>query len=59
MEKIIEKAQLRNDINWLKGRIKYHKRIVNQLQIMGMGLTDQLNQLEKEEAAEIQGKGKS
>lgn len=57
--KIIKRAQLNIEIKYVKERIEYHRNTINQLQVMGMGLTDQLNKLEKEETAEIQGEGKS
>ena len=62
MENIIRRAQLRMEIKYVKQRIEYHRHTINQLQIMGMGLTDQLNQLAKKEAANIssplEGEGK-
>ena len=59
IEKIIKRAQLNIEIRYVKERIEYHRRTIHQLQAMGMGLTDQLNQLEKEETAEIKSEGKS
>ena len=49
---IIERAQLNIEIKYVKERIEYHRHTINQLQVMGMGLTDQLNKLEKEITAE-------
>lgn len=45
---IIKKAQLNIEIKYVKERIEYHRRTIHQLQAMGIGLTDQLNNLEKE-----------
>ena len=53
MEITIKKAQLRIEIKYVKKQISDHRYTINQLQIMGMGLTDELNQLEKKEAANI------
>ncbi len=59
IENIIKKDQLNMEIEYVKERIEYHRHTINQLQAMGMGLTDQLNKLEKEIATEIQGEGES
>ena len=53
MEITIKKAQLRIEIKYVKKQISDHRYTINQLQIMGMGLTDELNQLEKKEAANL------
>ena len=50
-ENMIKRAQLRIEIGYVKKRITDHKRTINRLQLVGMGLTDQLNKLEKEETA--------
>ena len=52
LNEIIKRAQLRIEIKYVKERIEYHKGTIHQLQGMGMGLTDQLNKLEKEITAE-------
>ena len=52
MNETIKRAQLNIEIKYVKERIEYHRHTINQLQIMGMGLTDQLNKLEKDIAAE-------
>ena len=52
MENTIKRAQLRMEIKYIKERIEYHRHTINQLQVMGMGFTDQLNKLEKEITAE-------
>ena len=52
MENTMKRAQLRMEIKYIKERIEYHRHTINQLQVMGMGFTDQLNKLEKEITAE-------
>lgn len=47
MDKLIKKAQISNDIRYVKEKIEYHRRMIHQLQATGMGLTDELNKLKK------------
>ena len=47
INKVIKRAQLNIEIKYVKEQIEDHRRTIHQLQVMGMGLTDQLNKLEK------------
>ena len=57
MENMIKRAQIKIKIEYVKERIEYHRRTIHHLQAMGMGLTNELNKLEKK-AAEIQSEEK-
>jgi len=47
IDNIIKRAQLNMEIKYVKERIEYHRRTIHHLQAMGMGLTDQLNKMDK------------